>query len=394
MNHNLISIIVPIYNAENYLEKSISSILSQTYQNLQIILVDDGSVDSSLAVCRKYALLDKRIEIIHQENGGVVAARKTGICAAKGEMISWVDADDWIEPDWIESLVNIWTDTKADIVSAAHFHDIGEDRIKVENKLPEGIYRKKDILPQMIYNGNFFEYGIQPHLYTKLIRREILLKTQMNVNNQIIAGDDAAVVYPSILEADRICVSGLCGYHYVQHSGSITKTGYSDEKIRVNALIDYLSNVFAERKVLSVMYGQLKAYKKYLLALRQISALDEFILAPFGGIAYGSRIVIYGAGVLGQKIYRYIKDSGKAEVCAWLDRNWKVYRENGFEVDAPERIMELDGKYDDVIIANITQKTAMSMREYIKALGVKEEKIRWFSESFLCMAMYDEAGGE
>lgn len=85
-------------------------------------------------------------------------------------------------------------------------------------------------------------------MYTKLIRREILLKTQMSVNNQIIAGDDAAVVYPSILETNSICVSGLCGYHYVQHTGSITKTGYSDEKVRVKALIDYLFSVFAEKR--------------------------------------------------------------------------------------------------------------------------------------------------
>lgn len=112
---------------------------------------------------------------------------------------------------------------------------------------------------------------------------------------------------------------------------------------------------------------------------------------PFGGIAYGSRVVIYGAGALGQKIYHYIKDSGKAEVCAWLDRNWKVYRESAFEVDAPERITEL-GEYDNVIIANITKKTAISMRNYMKDLGVKEEKIRWFSKEFLCAEMYDEAG--
>lgn len=140
---NCVSIIIPIYNAEKYLEQCLKSIQNQTYQNLQIILVDDGSVDSSLAICQKYAVLDKRIEIIHQENGGVVSARKMGIFAARGEMVGWVDADDWIDPTWIEGLVGLWADTKADMIAAAHFHDIGEDRRKVENNIPEGIYRKK-----------------------------------------------------------------------------------------------------------------------------------------------------------------------------------------------------------------------------------------------------------
>lgn len=383
MNSKLISIIVPIYNAETYLEKSIHSIQNQTYQNLQIILVDDGSTDSSLVLCQKHAVLDKRIDIVHQKNGGVVSAKKTGISVAKGEMVSWVDADDWIETNWIEGLVKLWMDTEADIIAAAHFHDIGESRTRVENKIREGIYIKEDILSKMIFYGDFFEYGIQPHLCTKLIRREILMKTQMRVNSQIIAGDDAAVVYPSILEADSICVTGLCGYHYVQHSGSITKTGYADEKKRIKALINYLSSVFAEKKVLSLMDNQLEVYEKYLLSLRQISVFDEYILAPFGGVVYGSRVVVYGAGVLGQKIYNYIINSGKIEICAWLDRNWEVYRENGFQVDAPEKIAELDGEYDYIIIANITKKAAVSMKDYMRKFGVKEEKMKWFSEQFL-----------
>ena len=383
MSGKEISIIVPIYNAEKYLEKSIHSIQNQTYRDLQIILVDDGSTDASFSICRRYAALDNRIEIIHQENGGVVSAKKAGLRAAKREMVGWVDADDWIEPDWMESLARLWMDTEADMVAAAHFYDIGEHGARVENKIAEGIYTRDDVLPRMIYDGDFFEYGIQPHLCTKLIRREILLKTQMGVDRKIIAGDDAAVVYPSILEADRICISRACGYHYVQHPGSVTKTGYSDERIRVKALMDYLSDAFARKQVLPVMEDQLKAYEKYLLSLRQISAFDEYILAPFGGIAYGSRVIIYGAGVLGQKIYQYIKDSGKAEVCGWLDRNWEVYRENGLSVDPPEKILEMDGEFDFVIIANITRKAALSMENYMKKLGVEKDKIRWFSEQFL-----------
>lgn len=378
-----ISIIVPIYNAEEYLEQCLESILNQTYSNLQIILIDDGSVDLSLAICRHFAKLDKRIEVHHRKNKGLVSARKMGVSLAQGEMIGWVDADDWIEPNWIEALANLWMSTGADIIAAGHLHDIGEHGVEVKNKFVEGIYEKDKILSKMIYTGDFFEYGILPQVYTKLIHRNILQKTQMQVDDEIIAGEDAAVIYPSILEADSIYVSDICGYHYVQRPGSMTKTSYSDEKLRVGKLIHYLSDIFEEKQVHPIMSSQLEAYEKYLLSLRQISVFDEYFLAPFGGIAYGSRVIIYGAGVLGQKIYYYIKGNGKVKLCAWLDRNWEVYRKNGFEVDAPEKIVELDGKYDYIIIANITQKTAILMKDYMKNLGVKEEKIRWFSEQFL-----------
>ena len=102
-----LSIIVPFYNVERYIGKCIESILGQTYQNFQLILVDDGSKDNSLAICKQYMKKDSRIEIIHKENGGVVSARKAGVTLANGDFIGWVDGDDWIEPTYFEELVKM-----------------------------------------------------------------------------------------------------------------------------------------------------------------------------------------------------------------------------------------------------------------------------------------------
>lgn len=98
----LISVIVPVYNVENYLCKCVDSIINQTYNNLEIILVDDGSTDGSASICDEYVLKDSRVKVIHKENGGVSSARNIGIAEASGEYICFVDSDDWLELDYFE----------------------------------------------------------------------------------------------------------------------------------------------------------------------------------------------------------------------------------------------------------------------------------------------------
>ena len=105
MKYKLVSIIVPVYNVEQYLRRCIESILSQTYHNFELILVDDGSTDSSGAICDEYALADERIHVIHKPNGGVSSARNAGIDTAKGEYILFVDSDDRVEPQHISNMI-------------------------------------------------------------------------------------------------------------------------------------------------------------------------------------------------------------------------------------------------------------------------------------------------
>ncbi len=378
-----LSVIVPAYNAEPYLEQCISSIKGQSYSDIQIILVDDGSTDRTGLICDKYAESDARIEVIHKPNGGLVSARKAGLKAAKGVFVGWADADDWVETDYYEQMVRAQEKSGADLVAAGHFHDIGEESGKVWNQIPAGLYQRGDILPKLIYSGTFFTYGLQPHIYTKLIRREILDKTQMAVDERICAGEDAAVVYPSVLEAEHILVTDICGYHYVQHPGSITKTGNENERERMHIFMNYLAHAFTKKGVLEILKPQLIQYKKYFVLLRQIQMLDEWVLMPYGGIPVKSRVVLYGAGVLGQKIYRYLTGNDLASVVCWLDRNAESYSRQGLDVRQPKEIQNLEGLYDYVLIANTIESTADSIRKYLMELNVPEEKIRWFSESFV-----------
>ena len=113
---NMLTLIIPIYNIEQYLSQCLDSIINQTYKNIQIILVDDGSTDSSGRICDEYADKDSRIIVIHKENGGLVSARKAGLREATGEYVVYVDGDDWIELNAIEHMVGTIERTKEDIV--------------------------------------------------------------------------------------------------------------------------------------------------------------------------------------------------------------------------------------------------------------------------------------
>lgn len=377
-----ISEIVPVYNAEKYLGKCLDSILEQTYKKIEIILVDDGSTDNSPKILDQYAAKDSRIRVIHKANGGAASARNAGLRAAEGEYVGFTDSDDWIEPFYVEQLVHACKNTEADIVVSDHFHDIGQESKRVSGFFPLGLYNKEQLLSSLLYSGRFFEYGLQPHLVTKLFRKDILLKTQLCVDERIVIGEDAAVVYPTVLEAEKIFISDICGYHYVQHSGSITKSETLDEKEWNQLLFDYLESVFREKGVWNIMEPQLKQYKKYLLFMRNMSEFDTKVLLPYGGISKTSKVVIYGAGVLGQKMYKYLSGIEDMDIVLWVDKNCMVYRDKGMNVNKPADILSLQ-EYDYILIAHTVQQTAETIRRDLVDMGIADNRILWFTKEFV-----------
>lgn len=137
---NIVSVIVPIYNISCYLKKCLDSIINQKYKNLEIVLVDDGSTDGSSKICDDYASYDERIKVIHKKNEGLVRARKTGLLASSGDIIAYVDGDDWIESDMIETLYNIMESQDVDIVMCGRYEDAGDIYRQVYHGIPSGRY--------------------------------------------------------------------------------------------------------------------------------------------------------------------------------------------------------------------------------------------------------------
>ena len=151
---DLISVVVPIYNVENYIKKCVDSILSQTYKNLEIILVDDGSPDNCPQICDEYAQKDNRIKVIHKENGGLSDARNAGIDISKGKFITFIDSDDYIEKDYVEVLYNSIKENASDMAIGSHKAIYDNGTILNKETGEKSVLDSKNVLERILYDEN------------------------------------------------------------------------------------------------------------------------------------------------------------------------------------------------------------------------------------------------
>lgn len=224
MRKVLFSVIVPIYGVESYLPQCIESIINQTYKNIEIILVDDGSVDGCSSICDEYAKKDNRIRVIHKQNGGLTSARKAGLEVSMGDYIVPVDGDDWVAQNYLELFYNVIMINKPDMIVCG--------RINVKDKLYEcrkpsirnGYYSKKEIVnelfPLLIQNSQC--RCIPYTCWGKAYKRELYYSAQMAVDNRIFLGEDIAIVTPCYYNANSIYVIDECTYYYRVTSSSYT----------------------------------------------------------------------------------------------------------------------------------------------------------------------------
>ena len=223
---NLLSIIVPIYNIKNYLKKCIESIIKQTYYDLEIILVDDGSTDGCGELCEKYACVDKRIIVIHKKNGGLISARKAGIQVARGEYVTFVDGDDWIESDLYERIMINIADKNYDMFCYGFKQDMGKSYNIVSNLAGSGEYKgeklQEEVLSGLICGKNTFRGTIISSVWSKVFRKEILYESLMRMAENYALGEDCVCTASCILGSTYIGISNeICGYHYRFNNESI-----------------------------------------------------------------------------------------------------------------------------------------------------------------------------
>lgn len=243
MMNQLISIIVPVYNAENYLAKCIRSIQNQSFSNLEIILVDDGSTDASPAICDKFAVEDKRIKVVHKSNGGLSSARNTGLNVATGHYINFIDSDDFIAPDFYESLYNASCDERS--IACSHIVRVDEfGHVTQRNDLHSngGEITVKDFVRELLLHIG------DVSVCSKLFCRKTIGETRFNESK---LNEDLLFMMDLMPKIDRIVFTGKIGYYYLCRTNSISsKYGKAIEDMVGNSL------VFRE-KVLSI-YPELK----------------------------------------------------------------------------------------------------------------------------------------
>lgn len=374
----LLSIVIPIYNAEEYLRKCLDSVLEQSYQDFELLLVDDGSEDGSMTICKEYERKDSRIKVIIGDHKGPYFARKQGVEKAEGNYITFIDADDFISE---KAYIMAKDDMKKgiDIISFGISRYFNEHNIKHEVCLiPDGIYDKysikEKIFSMMIWDSNRNSFGIDPALWNKLYKASFLKTyyyTLPDINFHY--GEDVAVIYPLIMKAESMSFHQEIYYYHRQRQKGILPPYIKDEL--------YLDKLYELYKHLSESMGSNKIFRKQIdlfyiysveLAKWKYGILfhPENVIFPFDKLKKGERIVIYGAGNIGKLYVKQLRMLDYCKIILWVDKN---YKQLSGEVSDPKEILKVE--YDKVIIAIADQNVRKQVEKYLCELGIRKRNI-------------------
>lgn len=378
MGKPLISIIVPIYMIDRYIGSCIESILNQSYQNLEILLVDDGSKDRCSEICDLYASKDSRIKVIHKPNRGLVSARKAGLRQSTGKYISYVDGDDWIESGFIDELYTAAETTGADMVCAGQTRDLFSKSAHFTNKMASGVYegeKLRELWKNMISCGPFYHTGISTYVWNKLFKREILLEQQAAVDERISIGEDGAVTYPALLKCKKVAVIDSVAYHYRQREDSMLKqnASFAAEAQKLKYLYDYMIRWSSTTDPDLNIRTQVIDYVLSIAIMRSGGRLPHDDYSTFDKAYYNKNVVIYSAGTFGQQLVSRFKESRHCNVVAWLDDDYWEYRRCCLDVDPVESITQIS--YDYILIAAVDSTLAEKVQKRFLDLGVSEGRI-------------------
>lgn len=396
LDNPLISVIIPIYNAQLYLKDCIVSLLNQNYINIEIILVDDKSSDESLRICRKYEGIDKRVIVIEKENGGSTSARKAGLRRAGGKYICFVDADDWVDKDMLESMVAVAEKNDSDIVTSGFIREVECEKEWQYDGLEAGVYKGEqlhnEILPVIFYQGILKGWGIWPTLWGKLYKKEIIMDSIMELDERIYYGEDTAGLFPACFMAKCICVLKQAWYHYRVIETSVSRVRESRILNNMFYLHEYLHEKFSQTKYSDILKEQLRYYMLNLMnhagkllfdipyhleepqwLREQLKHQPEKMIWVFPSyrLTEGSSIILYGSGKVGQSFHKQIIGNQFCTLVAWSD---KEYEKQGDLIN-PKKINCLE--FDYVVIAVSKEETAQEIRRELLDFGIPESKIFW-----------------
>jgi|SRR5690625_3595267 len=240
-----VSIIVPVYNKEKYLERSLNSLMNQSLEDIEIILIDDGSSDNSLELCKTFQKKDNRIKVIPQQNQGVSVARNTGIKHATGEYIGFTDPDDWVEKDMFLKMYKKSEETNSSVCISNYSQDTKDNTIKQELNVTKDILDSKDIdeqiLSKLIGPLKVGESTIMSTVWRLLIKRELIIDNNITFPKGIHRMQDLSFSIETLIYADQLCVVRDHLYHYKVHddsASSIYDVNTFEELIKILPIVE------------------------------------------------------------------------------------------------------------------------------------------------------------
>lgn len=383
----LISIIVPVYNVESYIKKCVSSIIQQTYTNLQVILVDDGSTDQSGEICDSFAEKDERIYVIHQKNSGPVCARKAGLKRAKGKYIGFVDSDDYIEENMFEILLENMIETDADFVHSGYY--VNQKReMCFETRLIElrSRSRKERFLREYMLDHTS-EKKISPSIWSKLFKAQLIKNSYEMIPDGQCVGEDWIALTECVIRSERISLLNTANYHYVVRDNSLSHLRDVKDLLWQSGLYIAMGDVLKRYGCYEIEKRWLdNAFKSLLFfSLRRSMnydfAMTSYLFRDVQKIL-GKNIVLYGAGAVGTSYYAQLCRYPECRIVAWLDSCYEKFHYDCREVQGKDALRELE--YDYIILGVKRREAAMDIGEMLKKEGVEPSKILWSAPVDLC----------
>ena len=254
-----ISVIVPVYNMEKYLQRCVDSLLKQTFYDIEVILVDDGSKDNTPRMCDEFAQKYSKIRTVHKENGGLVSAWKMGVEIATGQYVGFVDPDDYCDEDYYERLwAPIENDNDIDMVACGMVTNLRDKKIshKASDIFAEGVY-SGDALNKYkeIFFGN--KYVIAPSRCTKIIRRKIMIDNFDLFDDRITLCEDVCATFICFLDIKKLAIIDYAGYQYVEYSVSMSH-GFNKKLFdNINVFFEILDSVVLKKNVAVRLNGEI-----------------------------------------------------------------------------------------------------------------------------------------
>ncbi len=276
----LVSVIVPVYNAAEYIERCVHSIVNQVYRNIELILVDDGSSDGTADLLDSYAKADPRIVVSHRENAGVSASRNHALDLARGEYVQFADSDDWLTPDSTMSLVRAAVEKNCDLV-IADFYRVSGKKLSQKGDIDEdGVMNRVEFASCMVDNPADFYYGV---LWNKLYRRSIIEEHQLRMDTSISWCEDFLFNLEYIRWAETFYALQLPVYYYVKRRGSlVSKSSSAENGVKMKlSLFECYDSLY--RDVYGENYDEVKQKVKRFL----VDAAKDGIVVPLPGSNYG-----------------------------------------------------------------------------------------------------------
>lgn len=371
-----VSIIVPVYNAEDKLERCIDSLLSQTMIDIEVILIDDGSTDRSNRICDEYSNDYNNVKTIHVKNGGVVKARKLGVSYSSSELVMFCDADDYVDSDMVERLVSLKENSNCDLVCSGLVKENGRSTDIITNNTEEGVYvnEKLDELRKTLLSGNGFGcQRILPYVVTKVFNRTLLTKAIEEISDGITLGDDMAITMSYIFACESLYVTNQAYYHYEMNMNSICHAGNGTMQEYVelyNHCAKYCqsSDGFKDL-VYYIYYGLLTKYN----GLSSITASNPLFM--FGSVNSG-KIVIYGFGSFGKSLYKILGESENVKV---TDITFEDTTEE-WKIDYSKLSLE---EFDYIVIAILRYDIAVKAKANLIEKGIDGNKILMIDMKYL-----------